>query len=149
VGQMMRRSPAEKREIIDLVEHSALPVGRTLAELDVPRSSFYRWYQQYQQEGEKGLDPQAFEAPAVLEPVAGGGVRPDRPASAGSAGKVGQAAGLAVHGPGRLFCLGTSVIRLLKRFDLVESPAFQLVTAADRFGPWPGRPGRAAHPAGE
>ena len=62
----VRHSPAEKREIIDLVEHSALPVGRTLAELDVPRRSFsrqdtgtvYRWYQQYQQEGEKGLEPQ-------------------------------------------------------------------------------------------
>jgi len=60
MGQMMRRSASEKREIIDLVEHSALPVGRTLAELDVPRSppriggrgSFYRWYQQYQQDGE-------------------------------------------------------------------------------------------------
>ena len=54
----VRRSPAEKREIIDLVEQSALPIGRTLAELDVPRSSFYRWYQKYQQEGEKGLEPQ-------------------------------------------------------------------------------------------
>ena len=42
VGQMIRRFPAEKREIIDLVEHCALPIGRTLAELDVPRSSFYR-----------------------------------------------------------------------------------------------------------
>jgi hypothetical protein len=38
----MRRSAAEKREIIHMVEHCALPVGRTLAELDVPRSSFYR-----------------------------------------------------------------------------------------------------------
>lgn len=35
-----------------------LPVGRTLVELDVPRSSFYWWYQQYQQEGEQGLEPQ-------------------------------------------------------------------------------------------
>ena len=51
---MRRRSPAEKGEIIDLVKHSALPVGRTLAELDVPRNSFSRkdtatvcrWYQQ-------------------------------------------------------------------------------------------------------
>ena len=42
MGQAMRRSPAEKREIIHLVEHSALPVGRTLDELDVPRSSFSR-----------------------------------------------------------------------------------------------------------
>jgi transposase-like protein len=64
--QMMRRSPTEKREIIDLVEHSALPVARTPVELDAPRSpprtgargSFYRWYQQFQQEGEKGLEPQ-------------------------------------------------------------------------------------------
>jgi transposase len=63
---MIRRSPAEKREIIDLVEHSALPIGRILAELDVPRSSFSRkdtgtvcrWYQQYQQEGKQGLEPQ-------------------------------------------------------------------------------------------
>jgi len=59
VGQKIRRLPAEKREVIDLIEHSALTVGRTLAELDVPRSSFCRWYQQYQLEGEKGLEPQA------------------------------------------------------------------------------------------
>ena len=41
----MRRSATEKREIIELVEHSALSVEATLNELDVPRSSFYRWYQ--------------------------------------------------------------------------------------------------------
>jgi hypothetical protein len=52
--QMIRQSAAEKREIIDLVDHSALPVGRTPAELDVPRSSFHRWAQQCQQEGEQG-----------------------------------------------------------------------------------------------
>ena len=40
--------------MIHLVEHSALPIGRTLAELDVPRSSIYRWYRQYQQDGQKG-----------------------------------------------------------------------------------------------
>ena len=58
MGQMMRRTPAEKREIINLVEDSALPIGRTLAELDVPRSSFYRWYQQSHREGVQGLEPQ-------------------------------------------------------------------------------------------
>jgi transposase-like protein len=36
----MRFSQAEKMEIIRLVEGSALPVARTLRELDVPRSSF-------------------------------------------------------------------------------------------------------------
>ena len=48
-------SQAEKMEIIHLVEHSDLPITRTLDELDVPRSSFYRWYQKYQEEGYDGL----------------------------------------------------------------------------------------------
>jgi transposase-like protein len=54
----VRRSAAKKQETIHLVEHSTLPVGRTLDELDVPRNSFYRWYRQYQQDGLKGLEPQ-------------------------------------------------------------------------------------------
>ena len=41
----MSRSQAEKMEIIHLVEHSDLPITRTLEELDVPRSSFHRWYE--------------------------------------------------------------------------------------------------------
>jgi transposase-like protein len=40
----MRRAQAEKMEIIHLVEHSDLPITRTLEELDVSRSSFYRWW---------------------------------------------------------------------------------------------------------
>ena len=51
----MRRSQEEKREIIHLVEHSELPMKRTLDELKVPRSSFYLWYQKFQEEGEEGL----------------------------------------------------------------------------------------------
>ena len=41
--------------IIHIVEHSALPVKRTLNELQVPRSTFYRWYKQYQEDGPDGL----------------------------------------------------------------------------------------------
>jgi len=40
----MRTSAAEKFEIIRLVEEAALPAKRVLAELDIPRSTFYRWY---------------------------------------------------------------------------------------------------------
>ena len=47
MGRMIRRNPEEKREIIHLVEHSEMSVSRTLKELDVPRSSFYRWYRNY------------------------------------------------------------------------------------------------------
>jgi len=48
---MIRRDEAEKYEIIHLVEHSALSVKKTLEELQVPRSTFYRWYKQYLEEG--------------------------------------------------------------------------------------------------
>lgn len=52
---MMRYSPAEKMEIIHLVEHSNLSIRQTLAELDLPRSTFYDWYRKYQEEGFEGL----------------------------------------------------------------------------------------------
>lgn len=58
MGQLMRYSAAEKYEIIQLVENANLPVKQTLAELDVPRSTFYRWYQRYQHEGYAGLEDQ-------------------------------------------------------------------------------------------
>src|SRR5512144_1004095 len=48
---MIRRGEAEEREIIYIVEHSALSVKKTLDELQVPRSTFYRWYKQYLEEG--------------------------------------------------------------------------------------------------
>jgi transposase-like protein len=54
-GRSVRYTQAEKMEVIGLVEGSSLPVKRTLEELDVPRSSFYRWYAAYTREGYEGL----------------------------------------------------------------------------------------------
>jgi putative transposase len=49
----MMYTPSEKLAIIRLVEESELSVRRTLREIRVSRSSFYRWYQTYE---ESGLD---------------------------------------------------------------------------------------------
>jgi transposase-like protein len=51
----MRYSASDKIEIIRLVEQSHLPARRTLEKLGIPRSSFYRWYDQYQGGGPEGL----------------------------------------------------------------------------------------------
>ena len=51
----MRRDETEKMEIIHLVEYLNLSVKRSLEELNVPRSTFYRWYKRYQEDGEAGL----------------------------------------------------------------------------------------------
>lgn len=56
---MIRYTPEEKLEIIHLVEHSELPIKQTLAELQVPRSTFYDWYRRYQELGPEGLKPKA------------------------------------------------------------------------------------------
>jgi putative transposase len=52
----MRYPASEKMEIIQLVEHSHLPVCRTLDKLGVPRPTFYRWYDRYQSGGPAALE---------------------------------------------------------------------------------------------
>src|SRR5512143_1191151 len=129
----MRRSVAEKREIIDLVEHSCLSVARTLAELAVPRSSFYRWYQRYRAEGAPGLRPHA-SAPRqfwnrIPETVQ---TQLVQLALAHPELSARQLAWQFTDHQG-YFVSESSVFRLLKRFDLVESPAFEIVQAAEHF----------------
>jgi transposase-like protein len=52
-GQMYTAS--EKLAIIRLVEDSELSIRRTLVEINVSRSSFYRWYRAYERDGPDGL----------------------------------------------------------------------------------------------
>ena len=52
----MRYPASEKLEIIELVEQSSLPVGRTLASIGIPKSTFYDWYSRYQDGGIEALD---------------------------------------------------------------------------------------------
>ena len=47
----MSLSASEKVEVIRMVEDSALSIRKTLEELGISRSSFYRWYQRYQAGG--------------------------------------------------------------------------------------------------
>ncbi len=54
----MMRTASEKLAIIRLVEGSELSVRRTLAEIKVSRTSFYRWYSAYEQGGLAGLENQ-------------------------------------------------------------------------------------------
>jgi transposase InsO family protein len=44
-----------KREVIELVRRSPLPTRRTLEELGIPRSTYYRWQRRFRQQGEVGL----------------------------------------------------------------------------------------------
>lgn len=130
---MIRRDQAEKMEIIHLVEHSSLSVKRTLEELNVPRSTFYRWYQQYQADGETGLIDQRPNPQQIWNRI---------PADVKQ-----QVVDLALEYPDRsprqiawlftdekgYFISESSTYRILKGYDLVESPAFTVMSAADEF----------------
>ena len=133
MGRLIRRTQEEKMEIIHLVEHSSLSIRKTLNELDIPRSTFYRWYTKYQEEGFEGLadrkpNPRQFwnRIPDYVEQqvvdLALG--YPDKSPR--------QIAWLFVDQMG-YYISESSVYRILKRFDLVQSPIFHMVSAKDKY----------------
>jgi putative transposase len=129
----MRYPASEKLEIIRLVEQSHLPKRRTLAMLGILPSTFYAWYDRYRSGGTAALED-----------------RPSRP------GKVwnripdeirGQIKDMALEKTElsprelavtfteekRYFVSESSVYRVLKTYDLITSPAFIVIKAADEF----------------
>jgi putative transposase len=129
----MRYPAAEKLEIIRLVEQSDLPVRRTLERLGIPPATFYRWCEQYQTGGPEGLTDKPSRPDRVWNRI------PD-PVRA-------RLIELALAEPDlsprelavrftereRYFVSEASVYRLLKAHDLITSPAFIVVKAADEF----------------
>jgi len=133
VERLIRRSPEEKLEIIHLVEHSNLSVKQTLEEMDVPRSTFYRWYGQYQEDGPDGLrdqkpNPRQFWN-RIPEQVK------DQVVDLALQNPEKSSRQLAWHFVDKMkyFISESSVYRILKGFDLVQSPAFEMVSAKDKF----------------
>jgi putative transposase len=129
----MRYPACEKLEIIRLVEQSHLPVRRTLEKLGVTRASFYRWCDLYQSGGPEALEDRPPRPQHVWNRI------PDRVR--------GQIVQLALDEPElsprelatrftdtkSYFVSEASVYRLLKAHDLIASPAYIVVKAADEF----------------
>ena len=133
MGKLMRYTQAEKLEIIRLVETSSTSITKTLAELDVPRSTFYRWYLRYQEMGPDGLadskaGPRQFwnRIPqAVRELVVQIALEHTE--------KSPRELAWHITNKEKYFISESSVYRILKAYDLITSPAFQMMTASDRF----------------
>ena len=129
----MRYTQAEKLEIIRLVEGSDLPVKTTLAQLKVSRSSFYRWYRIYVDHGAEGLAPKPSsrrqfwnripddERERVVELAL---AKPELSAR--------ELAWQVTDNEG-WYISERSVYRILKAYDLVTSPAYIVMSAADEY----------------
>jgi transposase InsO family protein len=129
----MTLSASEKYEVIRLVEESELSVRRTLNELGVSRSSFYRWYKAYRDDGYEGLvarskSPKQFwnKLPESVEEQCLE-VALEHPELSPRE--------LAWHITDKheYFISESSVYRLLKQYDLITSPAYILLQAGDKF----------------
>ena len=130
---MMRYAPAEKLEIIRLVEASSLGVKQTLVELGVPRSTFYRWYLRFQEDGPDGLldqktGPRQFwnKIPEAVKKQVGE-VALEHPDLSP------RQLAWRITDQEEYFISESSVYRILKRFDRMQSPAFAMMTAADEL----------------
>lgn len=129
----MKPSPSDRVEIIRLVEESHLPARRTLELLGIARSSFYRWYDRYQQGGPEALADRPSRPDRVWNRI------PDVVRE--------QIIDMALDCPElsprelavrftderRYFVSEASVYRLLKSQDLITSPAYIVIKAADEF----------------
>ena len=129
----MRYPASEKHEIIRIVEQSHLPVRRTLEKLGVLPATFYRWVDRFQSGGVEALEDNPSRPKDVWNRI------PDDVRQ--------RIVGLALDEPElsprelaakftdtqNYFVSEASVYRLLKAHDLITSPAFIVVKAADEF----------------
>lgn len=129
----MRYGQGQKMELIRIVEGSKLSVKSTLRELDINRSTFYEWYRRYQEQGYDGL------ASSYKRPKQFWNQIPDceRERVVQTALKKPQLSPreLACHIADNCgyFISESSVYRILKVHDLISSPAYTVITAADKF----------------
>jgi putative transposase len=129
----MRYPATEKLEIIRIVEQSHLPAKRTLDQLGIARRTFYRWYDRYLDGGPEALAdrpsapgrvwnriPDAIQDQIIEMALEQSELSPRELAVRFTDEK-------------RYFVSEASVYRLLKAHDLITSPAFVVIKAANEF----------------
>ena len=129
----MRESASEKLERIRLVEGCSLSIRRTRIEIGLPHSTFSAWYKRSLEGGPEALEdrkprcrsvwnriPERIRTPVIETALVHTELSP-RELACRITDREGE------------FLSESSVSRILKAADLIESPAYILLQAADRF----------------
>lgn len=129
----MRYPASEKLEIIRIVEQSHLPARCTLEKLGIPRATFHRWYDRFREGGVDALEDRRPRPKWVWNRI------PD----AVRERIIDLALDRSELSPRELAVMFTdtesyfvseaSVYRPLKAYDLITSPAFIVIKAADEL----------------
>jgi len=129
----MRYPASEKLEIIRTVEGSHLPTKQTLDMLGIPRSTFYRWYDLYVEDGLDGLSDKTPRPKSVWNRIPDD--RRDDIVEFALEHEALTTRELAVKytDEKQYFVSETSAYRILKEADLITAPDYVVIKAAEEF----------------
>ena len=129
----MHYNQSEKMEIIRLVEQSDLGVTRTLKQLKVNKSTFYKWYHHYEQKGYDGLARKKSKTSGSWNKI--------HPADRSKVVEIAiEKSDLScrelawfITDSYQYYISESSVYRILKENGMIYTPAFRIMSASDSF----------------
>ena len=116
-----------------MVEDSDLSVKRTLKELDVPKSTFYGWYQRYESGGFDGLKDRSSGPNRFWNRIPDAEREKVVKLALNSPEKTPRELAFDITDKEGYFISESSVYRILKAFDLISSPAYIVLSVSEKF----------------
>ena len=129
----MRYPGSEKLEIIRIVEQSHLPTRKTLEQLGIPRRTFCRWYDRYLEGGPEALEDRPSAPSRVWNRIPANIHDQIIELALDQSELSPRELAVRFTDEQRYFVSEATVYRLLKAHDLITSPAYVVIKAADRF----------------
>ena len=129
----MRYPATEKLEIIGIVEQSHLPAKRTLDQLGIARRTFYRWYDRYREGGPEALEDRPSRPGRVWNRIRADIQHQIVEMALEHSELSPRELAVRFTDEKRYFVSEATAYRLLKAHDLITSPAFVVIKAADAF----------------
>lgn len=129
----MRYPASGKLEVIRIIEQSHLSARKTLDKLGIPRRTFYRWYGRFQEGGPEALADRLSAPrrvwnripPSIHDQIIEMALEHSELSPRELAGRFTDER--------RYFVSEATVYRLLKAHDLITSPAYVVIKAANEF----------------
>jgi len=129
----MRLNQQEKQEIIRLVENSELSATRTLKELGIHKSTFYKWYDRYLEQGYEGLAAKPCKRKQYWNQIP----QKERSLVVKVAQKYpdksSREVACLITDTYKRYISESSVYKILKEKGLIPAPVFNLIKAADEY----------------
>jgi transposase-like protein len=129
----MRYPASEKLEIIRTVEGSHLPTKQTLDMLGIPRSTFYRWYDLYLEDGLDGLSDKSPSPKSVWNRILDDHRDDLIEFALEHEALTSRELAVKYTDEKRYYVSESSAYRILKEADLITAPDYVVIKAAEEF----------------